>query len=186
MDALVLVAAAAEEPDYSGLLKPVPGLMVWTLVVFLVVLFILKRYAFGPLANLIEQRREEVRKNLADAEEARNEAHQTLDDYRKQLASARIEAAEIVEKTRKNAEEQRAKMQAELAEERERGIAAAQQAIQAETRQSLDRIKQEIADLAMLTTSKALNRALDEGEQRRLIDEALADVDLSKLEQGGR
>lgn len=182
----VLLASAAEETDYSALLKPVPGLMVWTLVVFLIVLFILKRYAFGPIAQLIERRRQEVMKNLEDAEKARLDAEAALDEYRRQLATARQEAAEIVERTRKNAEDQRVRMQAELAEERERGVAAAQAAIQAETRQSLDRIKQEIADLAMLTTSKALNRALDEQEQRRLIDEALADVDLSKLEQGGR
>ena len=68
--------------------------------------------------------------------------------------------------------------------ERERGIAQAQAAIQAETRQALDRIKREIADLTIVTTERVLKRKLDEAEQRRLIDEALADVDFSSLEGG--
>lgn len=174
------------ETDYTNLLKPDVGLMVWTLLVFFIVLWVLKKYAFGPLAHMIEQRQVEVRENLASAERTREEAQQTLDDYRRQLAEARQEAATIVETTRRNAEDERKRLQGELAAERERGIAQAQAAIQAETRQSLDQIKQEIADLALEVTGKALNRALDEGEQRRLIEEALSEVDLSKLEQGGR
>ncbi len=73
-------------------------------------------------------------------------------------------------------------MSEELAAERERGIVQAQQAIQAETRQSLDRIKTEVADLTLTATEKVLGRALDDAEQRRLIDDALADVDFSRLE----
>ena len=113
------------ETDYTNLLKPDVGLMVWTLLVFFIVLWVLKKYAFGPLAHMIEQRQVEVRENLASAERTREEAQQTLDDYRRQLAEARQEAATIVETTRRNAEDERKRLQGELAAERERGIAQA-------------------------------------------------------------
>ncbi len=174
------------ESDKNSLIVPSPGLMIWTIVTFLIVLYILKRFAFGRIAELLEERRRIVRDNLEGAERARTEAQALLADYKQQLARSRHEATEILERARRSAEADRARMAQELAEERERGVAAAQAAIQAETRQSLDRIKSEIADLTLAATERALGRALDEREQRRLIDDALADVDFSALGETGR
>ena len=81
----------------------------------------------------------------------------------------------------RRAAEQQRQLSDELAAEREKGIAAAQQAIAAETQQSLDRIKTEIADLTLLATEKVLGHALNEAEQKRLVEEALAGVDFSAL-----
>jgi len=176
--------AEAEEEDNSGLIKPDLGLSFWTLLTFLIVLFILKKFAFGRIAGLLDERRASIQHNMEAAETARAESEKLAEEYRQQLAEARQEATQILERARHAAEEQRRKLQEDINAERERGIAQAQAAIQAETRQALDRIKREIADLTIVTTERVLKRTLDEAEQRRLIDEALKDVDFSSLEGG--
>ncbi len=178
------LSEAAEEEDNSGLIKPDLGLSLWTLITFVIVLYILKRFAFGRLAGLLDERRNAIRDNIESAEATRAEADRVLEEYKQQLAAARQESSDILARARTVAEEQRRQLHDEIAAERERGIAQAQAAIQAETRQSLDRIKREIAELTLLSTQRVLGRALDEAEQRRLIDEALRDVDFSSLEGG--
>lgn len=168
----------------ASLITPELGLSIWTLVTFLIVLFVLKKFAFGKIATLLDERRDAVRKNLETAEHAREEAERLLEGYKAQLAESRHEASEILERARATTVEQQRQLVEEIAVERERGIAAAQQAIAAETQQSLDRIKLEIADLTMLATEKVLGHALDEKEQRRLVEEALAGVDFSELHGG--
>ena len=171
----------------ASLITPELGLSIWTLVTFLIVLFVLRKFAFGRIAALLDERRESVRQNLEAAEHAREEAERLLEEYKTQLAQSKREATEILERARATAAEQQRQLSEELATERERGIAAAQQAIAAETQQSLDRIKAEIADLTLLATEKVLGHALDEKEQRRLVEEALAGVDFSALHgDGGR
>jgi F-type H+-transporting ATPase subunit b len=167
--------------DNILLIKPAPGLMIWTIITFLIVLYILRRVAFGRIAELLEARRRAVQENLEAAEAARNEAQRLLEEYRAQLAAARHEASEIIERARRVGEEERRRMQEELAAERERGVAAARAAIEAETRQALDRIKSEIAELTLQATEVVLGTKLDAAESKRLIDEALSGVDFSKL-----
>ncbi len=169
----------------AGLIQPELGLSLWTLLTFLIVLFILKKYAFGRIAGLLDERREAVRANLSAADDARLEAERLLEEYKLQLASSKHEASEILERARATVAEQQRQLVEELAGERERGIAAAQQAIAAEVQQSLDRIKNEIADLTLLATEKVLGHALDEKEQKRLVEEALAGVDFSALHGSG-
>ena len=181
---LPFLAEAAEDEDNSGLIKPDLGLSIWTLITFLIVLFILKKFALGRIAGLLDERRNAIQSNIETAEQTRLEAERVLEEYRQQLAAARQESSEILDRARRAAEEQKKQLHDELVAERERGIAQAQSAIQAETRQSLDRIKREIAELTVAATERLLARRLDEAEQRRLIDEALADVDFSSLEGG--
>jgi F-type H+-transporting ATPase subunit b len=175
------VIAAAKADNSSDLVKPFPGLMIWTLVTFLISLWILRRYAFGPLAALIEKRRTLVRENLEAAENSRDEAQKLLDEYKQQLAQARREAGEIVERARKTGAELERQMRDEATAQRERDVAAAKAAIAAETRQAIDQIKNQVADLTLLATEKVVGRALDEAEGRRLVEEALSEVDFSAL-----
>ena len=177
----MLPAVVASE---ASLITPELGLSIWTLVTFLIVLFVLKKFAFGKIAALLDERRDAVRKNLEAAEHAREEAERLLGEYTAQLAASRQEASEILERARATSAEQQRQLSEELAVERERGIAAAQQAIAAETQQALDRIKNEIADLTLLATEKVLGHALNEAEQKRLVEEALAGVDFSALHGG--
>ena len=168
----------------SALVRPSPGLMIWTLVIFGITFYLLKRLAFGRIAEAIEDRRRVVRENLESAERARDEARKLYEEYREQLAEARHESSDIVERARRTAEELSRQMREEVQAARERGLADAQSAIQAETRQALDQIKNEVADLTLLATEKVVGRALSEADQRKLIDEALADVDFSRLTGG--
>ncbi len=109
----------------AGLIMPELGLSLWTLLTFLIVLFILKKYAFGRIAGLLDERREAVRANLSAADDARLEAERLLEEYKAQLAASKHEASEILERARATVAEQQRQLVEELAGERERGIAAA-------------------------------------------------------------
>jgi F-type H+-transporting ATPase subunit b len=175
------VIAAAKADNSSDLVKPFPGLMIWTLVVFFLAFLVLRKYAFGPLAELVEKRRTIVRENLEATERARDEAQTLLDEYKQQLAAARREAGEIVERARVTGSELERQMREEATAQRERDVQAAKAAIEAETRQSIEQIKNQVADLTLIATEKVVGRALDEAEGRRLVEEALSEVDFSQL-----
>src|SRR3954470_11654919 len=96
--------------DNNLLIQPAPGLMIWTLLTFLIVLYILKRVAFGRIAEMLEARRTAVQDNLTAAESARDEAQRLLDEYRQQLAAARHEASQIIERAQRTGEEERRRM----------------------------------------------------------------------------
>ena len=103
--------------------------MIWTLVIFGITFYLLKRLAFGRIAEH-RGRRRVVRENLEAAEKARDEAQRLLEEYRKQLADARQEASQIVERAHRTGEEERRRMHDELQAERERGVPAAKSAIE--------------------------------------------------------
>ncbi len=128
---LPLLAEAASD-DKILLVKPVPGLAIWTLLTFFIVLYILKKKAFGPIAAALEARRQAVEDNINASEVARHEAERLLGDYKTQLAQSRREAAEIGERARRQADEDRKRLTEELTAERERGIADAKARIQME------------------------------------------------------
>ena len=157
------------------------GLMFWTILTFLIVLFILKRFAFGPIQATLDARRKPIASDLDAAETAREEAQAALAEYRQALAESRKEATKIVEEARRAAEEQRARDIAELEAEKTRLLQRAKEEIDSETRSSLQAIRDQLADLTVATTEKVVRRRLDEAEQRRLIEEALADVDFSQF-----
>jgi F-type H+-transporting ATPase subunit b len=165
----------------STLITPTTGLMIWTLVTFVIVLIVLRKYAFGPIQQMIDSRRQSIVADLDAAESARTEAQEALAEYRHQLAEARKEAGKIVEEARRVGDERRAAAVAELEAEKARLMRQTQEEIRAETRHALNAIKQQVAVLAVAATEKVVRARLNKAEQRRLIDEALADVDLSTL-----
>jgi F-type H+-transporting ATPase subunit b len=165
----------------AALVSPAPGLMIWTLIIFFLTFLLLRAKVFGPIAKAIEDRRTAVRENIESAERSRDEAQKLLEEYKEQLAQSRHEASDIIERARRTAEEGSRQAREELRAEKERGLEQVQEAIAAETRQALDQIKNEVADLTLLATEKVIGRALDQREQQRLIDEALGEVDFSKL-----
>jgi F-type H+-transporting ATPase subunit b len=165
----------------STLITPTTGLMIWTLVTFVIVLIVLRKFAFGPIQQLIDTRRQAIVADLDAAQAAREEAQTSLAEYRQQLAEARKEANKIVEDARRVGDERRAAAVAELEAEKTRLMQQTREEIQSETRQALNAIKQQVADLALAATEKVVRAQLNEAEQRRLIDEALADVDLATL-----
>src|SRR5919106_87750 len=174
---------AQEENGGSGLIEVVPGLMIWTLICFGITFFVLKRYAFGPIQRTIDDRRERIRKAVAEADHARAEARELLEQHRQLIGQAKGEAAEILADARKVADAQIERVKGEAEEERQRRLEETKRQIDAETKRSLDQIRTEVADLTLAATARVTGKVLDAHDQRRLIDEAIAELDFSALEK---
>jgi len=167
----------------NPLISVTPGLMIWTIVCFLITLFVLKRYAFGPIQNMIDQRRERIRQSIEEAEHARAEARRLLDEHRSLIGQARREAEEILSEARRGADSQRERVKEETEADRKRRLEETRRQIEAETQRALEQIRSEVAELALLATTKVTGKILDDEDHRRLVEEAVADLDFSQLEQ---
>src|SRR6195952_4461176 len=106
----------------NPLIKVIPGLMIWTLVSFGITLIVLKRYAFGPIQKLIDDRRERIRSSIEEADRAREEARSLLEEHRALIGQAKTEAESILAETRKVADSQRERMREETEEDRQRRL----------------------------------------------------------------
>ncbi len=168
----------------SFLIKPGIGLMIWTLLVFGVTMLLLARMAFPRISEALERRRRAIEESIDTAERTRAEADQILAEYRERLKEARVQAEEIVQRARQSAEthereskERGQEMLAEAAKRAERDIEAA-------SRRALDDIRKEVADLTILATEKVTRKTLDEADQKRLVEEALRELDFSAISAG--
>jgi F-type H+-transporting ATPase subunit b len=167
----------------NALIKVTPGLMVWTIVCFLIVLFVLKRWAFGPIQQVIDERRERIRRALDEADNAREEARRLLEEHRQLIGQARGEAEEIRTVARHEADAQLRRVKEEAEADRQRRLEDTRRQIEAETRRSLEQIRAEVAELSLIAAEKVTRGALDDKDQRRLIDEAIGELDFSVLER---
>jgi F-type H+-transporting ATPase subunit b len=167
----------------SGLIKVVPGLMIWTLIAFGITFFVLRRFAFGPIQKAIDARRDRIRKALEEADRARAEAEQFVVEQREALAKARKDAEEMLAETRSIADGQHRRLREELDAERQRRIEETRKEIEAETVRAVAQIRAEVADLAMEATEKVTGKVLDDADQRRLIEQAIDELDFSALEK---
>jgi len=166
----------------NPLIKVIPGLMIWTLVSFGITLFVLKRYAFGPIQKLIDERRERIRQSVEEADNAREEARALLEEHRRLIGQAKSDAEGILTEARKVADSQRERMREETEEDRKRRLEETARQIDQATQQALEQIKQEVASLSLQAAEKITRKTLTTDDQKRLIDEALAEIDFSQLE----
>jgi F-type H+-transporting ATPase subunit b len=167
----------------NPLIQVTPGLMIWTIVCFLVTLFVLKRYAFGPIQKTIDERRERIRQSLDEADNAREEARKLLEEHRRLISGAQTDAEEILSEARRVAEANERRMREELEADRQRRLEETRKQIDAETSRALEAIRAEVVDLSMLAASKVTRKSLDDDDQKRLIEEAVGELDFSVLEQ---
>jgi F-type H+-transporting ATPase subunit b len=167
----------------SGLIKVVPGLMIWTLIAFALTFFVLRRYAFGPIQKAIDERRGRIRRSLDEADNARDEARKLLEEHRALIAGARTDAEEILAEARKVADAQRERVREETEADRQRRLEETRRQIEAETQRALEQIRAEVAELTLVAASKVTGKALDDADHRRLIDEAIGELDFSVLER---
>jgi F-type H+-transporting ATPase subunit b len=184
-DAITLVAETVEEEDDGGspLTEIIPGLMIWTLVVFGITLFVLWRYAFGPIQRIIDERRVRIRQAIEEADHARAEARKLLDEHRELRARAREEAEEILGEARRVGESLRDRVREETEADRQRRLEETRRQIEAETARALEQIRAEVAELALAAASKVTAKALDREDHRKLIQDALGELDFSVLER---
>ncbi len=167
----------------NPLIQVTPGLMIWTIVCFLITLYVLKRFAFGPIQTAIDERRERVRKSLEEADHAREEAKRLLEEHRKLFASAQTDAEQILSEARRIADANERRMREELEQDRQRRLEETRKQIDAETRRALEQIRLEVVDLSLLAATKVTKKSLDDADHKRLIDEAVGELDFSVLER---
>jgi F-type H+-transporting ATPase subunit b len=167
----------------SGLIEVVPGLMIWTLIAFAITFFVLRRYAFGPIQKAIDARRDRIREALEAADRARTESERLVAQQREALAKARTDAEEMLSETRRVAEDQQRRLKEELDAERQRRIEETRKDVEAETARAIGQIRSEVASLALEATEKVAGKVLTEADQRRLIEQAIDELDFSALEK---
>jgi F-type H+-transporting ATPase subunit b len=175
------LAQAAEEESSNFLVSPDVGLMIWTLIAFLAALFILRKYAWPAITEALDKRQRAIEESIETAERARTEAAALLEEYRGRLREARSQAEEIIARARKAGEvSERETIEAGRAK-REELLEQTRRDIEAETRRAIQEIRSEVADLTILATEKVTRKTLDDDDQKRLVEEALGELDFSSL-----
>ena len=168
----------------SFLITPNVGLMIWTLLLFGISMFVLARLAFPRISEALDRRQKAIEDSIDAAEHTRQEADQLLADYRERLREARQQAEDIVERARKAADAHERSASEDAKETREQMMEQTRREIEAETRRAIDEIRREVADLTVLATEKVTRKTLNEEDQRRLVQEALSELDFSALAPG--
>ena len=166
----------------SPLIQVTPGLMIWTIVCFAITYFVLRKYAFGPVQQMIDARREKIEQAITEADNARAEARNLLEEHKKLIGQAKSEAEEILSEARRIGEAQRERVREETEEDRQRRLEETRRQIEQATHQALGQIRDEVAKLSLAAAEKITRKTLTGADQQRLIDEALAEIDFSQLE----
>jgi F-type H+-transporting ATPase subunit b len=166
----------------SGLIEATPGLMIWTLICFGITFFVLKRFAFGPIQKTIDERRDRIRSSVEEAEHARAEARRLLEEHKQLMGQAKSEASEILAEARRLGDAQRDRAREEAEADRQRRLEETRKQIEAETVRALEQIRAEVAELALVATQKVTGQVLDKAAHRKLIEDAVGELDFSALE----
>jgi F-type H+-transporting ATPase subunit b len=166
----------------NPLISVTPGLMIWTIVCFFITFFVLKRYAFGPIQTMLDDRRERIRRSIEEAENAREEARRLLEEHRALMNQARSDAEQILAEARRTAEAMEQRMREETEQERQRRLEETRREIATETARALEQIRSEVADLTLEATAIVIGKKLDTDRDRELITEAIGSLDFSRLE----
>ncbi|PRO65768.1 F0F1 ATP synthase subunit B [Alkalicoccus urumqiensis] len=149
---------------------------VYQIAAFFVLLVLLKKYAFGPVMDMMEKREKHVADQIATAEKNREESEKYLKEQRDAVQGAREEAKEIVENSKKMSEQQAADIVKSARLESDRMKEAAKQEIQTEKAQAISALREQVSTLSVLVAAKVIEKELDEQEQERLIQETLREV----------
>jgi F-type H+-transporting ATPase subunit b len=178
------VFAATEEGgggSGSFLVSPNAGLMIWTLIVFAISIWVLAKFAFPRIAEALDKRQRAIEESIDTAERTRREADELLAEYRRRLTEARSQADEIVARARKTGENTEAESIAEAKRKREELMEQTRREIQAETTRAVSDIRAQVADLTVLATEKVTRRSLTADDQRKLVADAVSELDFAAL-----
>ena len=174
-------AATEEGGSGSFLVSPDVGLMIWTLLVFALSMFLLSKLAFPRIAAALDKRQRAIEESIDTAERTKREADELLTEYRRRLTEARTQADEIVARARKTGEHQEAESLAEARRKREEMMEQTRREIQTETQRALGEIRSQVADLTVLATEKVTRKSLTDADQRRLVEDAVSELDFAAL-----
>jgi len=161
----------------NPLVQPDPGLYIWTILTFLVLLTLLAKFAWGPLLKALESRQETIRKSLDDAQKAKEELERLQHESAQIVRQARVEADAIITQSRTDAAHLREEMRAKAKEDADGIIKNAERQIQLETTRAIQQIRHEAIDLSVEIASKIIQRNLSKEDNEKLIEEALRQVE---------
>tara|TARA_Y100000588_G_scaffold102220_1_gene111189 strand:- start:411 stop:914 length:504 start_codon:yes stop_codon:yes gene_type:complete len=160
----------------NPLVQVEPGLFIWTILVFVVLLTLLKKFAWGPLLAALEERQEGIRKSLDDAAQARKELEQVQEESNRIVAKARADADAIIASGRADALKLQEELRAKARLEAEGIVKNAEREIQQQTTQSLAQIREEAVDLSLSIASKLIQRNLSKKDNETLIQDTLKQI----------
>ncbi len=161
----------------NPLVQPDPGLFLWTILTFLVLLGLLAKFAWKPLLAMLDRREEIIRQSLDDAEEAKQELQRLQQESKEILSKARVEAQSILAKSRSEAEKLKGEIRQQAKAQADSILRDAEKQIQVETKKAIAVIKNEIVDLSLLVASKLIKRTLSIEDNQSLIEESLKQVE---------
>jgi F-type H+-transporting ATPase subunit b len=176
--ASVLVPAAS---GGSFLITPNVGLMIWTLLLFGISMFALWKLAFPRISQALDKRQHAIEESIDHAEKVRKDADDMLEEYRERLKEARAQADEIVSRARRAGQSHELASEEEAKAKREQLLEQTRRDIESETRRAIQDIRREVADLTVMATEKVTRKTLTEDDQRRLVSDALSELDFSAL-----
>lgn len=166
----------------NPLVQPDPGLFFWTIAVFLVLLFLLRKFAWGPLLAALEERQAGIRKSLDDADKARRELAEVQTKASALIGKARMEADAILSEARTDGVRIRQELRDLAQKEAEAITRNARQQIQLERDRAVAELRQEAVDLSVLIASKLVRRNLTREDNAALIEDALQQVDSTRIQ----
>ena len=178
---LVIAQTTTTEESSNFLVSPNVGLMIWTVLAFLVAFFILRKWAWPAITEALEKRQHAIEESIDTAERARAESAALLEEYRARLREARAQSEEIIARARKAGEVHERETVEEARTKREELLEQTRRDIEAETRRAIQEIRGEVADLTILATEKVTRKTLNDDDQKRLVEEALGELDFSSL-----
>src|SRR6266516_3593383 len=168
----------------SFLISTNVGIMIWTIVVFVISMFILRRAVFPRIGEALDNRAKKIEGDIDAAAELRKEADKVLDEYSERMKEARAQSDEIVQRARQTAETHEREAKEQGREMITEASQRAQRDIESATKRALDDLRREVADLTIMATEKVTRKTLDDADQRRLVEEALGELDFSGLSSG--
>ncbi len=169
-------AVAAQEGGSPNLLSPEGGLMFWTLLVFLVLMFVLSRFAFKPLLAAVQAREESLQRALDQARKDRDEAAKLLEEHQRQLDAARGEAQRFIAEGRATAEKMKAEMLEATRTQQQELMERAKRDIETEKTRAIAELRREAVDLAIAGAGKVIEKNLDSDANRQLVQSFLSSI----------
>jgi len=160
----------------NPLVQPDPGLYIWTIVTFLILLVLLAKFAWGPLLEALEKRQDVIRKSLDDARQAREELTQVKTEAQRLLAEARTEAGEIVFRTRSESARFADEMKVKARADADALVKRAEREIEMQAARAVETIRRETVELSVAIASKILRREVSKEDNERLMQDTLKEL----------
>ena len=160
----------------NPIFRPEPGLIIWTLISFFILLILLKKVAFPPILQGMKKREETIKQQLDEAQKTKKEAETLMEDYKRQLAEARSEAQKIINEGKSLGENMRKEIVQKAQAESNQIVKRAQEEIELQKQKAILELQEKIADLSIMAATKIINKSLNTEDNRRLVEEYVSKV----------